>query len=348
MDDVTAETQSYTPLEKPTKITEQQWPDGTVPLVSIRCITYNHVNFIRDAIEGFLMQETTFPVEILIHDDASTDGTADIVREYEAKYPQLIRPVYQTENQYSQGNKPGEFLGPLIRGKYIAVCEGDDYWISSEKLEKQVDFHIEHPRCSISFHRAEIKSYNQSYAADGVSISFGCISLFKKNYFFFEGGSTAPTCTLIYKRKILNVYPESLKKSPVGDMPLKLFSALSGRVGYLDEIWGCRRIGTPGSWNIRTRLDSDKQAEYPEGMIDMLENFKALSPNCWIKELTKRQQKYAIDLLRMKGPGELKKRRKLFLNRKIFTFNGLKIVFMITKGLGAWVVRSSPWALKNG
>jgi len=111
------------------------------PIVSICCITYNHEKYIRDAIEGFLMQKTNFTFEILIHDDASTDKTAEIVREYEQKYPQLIKPIYQTENQYSKGINPGvEFLFPRARGKYIALCEGDDYWIDPLKLQKQVDF----------------------------------------------------------------------------------------------------------------------------------------------------------------------------------------------------------------
>jgi glycosyltransferase involved in cell wall biosynthesis len=152
MDDMTTETKSYIPLEKPTKITEQHWPEGTVPLVSITCITYNHVNFIRDAIEGFLMQETTFPVEILIHDDASTDGTAEIVSEYEAKYPKLIKPVYQNENQYSQGKKPSQFLHAMTLGKYIAACEGDDYWTDPCKLQKQADFLKENNEYVICFH----------------------------------------------------------------------------------------------------------------------------------------------------------------------------------------------------
>ena len=92
-------------LEKPVRISEQVWPDGTVPVVSIFCITYNHVNFIRDAIEGFLIQQTSFPVEIFIHDDASTDGTAEIVKKYAEKYPTLFWTVLQKENQWSKGNK---------------------------------------------------------------------------------------------------------------------------------------------------------------------------------------------------------------------------------------------------
>lgn len=134
---------------------EQKWANDTFPLVSISCITYNHEAFIRDAIEAFLMQKTTFPVEILIHDDASTDGTPRIIREYEEKYPNLIFPIYQTENLYSQGTKISiNFQYPRARGKYIAYCEGDDYWADPLKLQKQVDFleaNDEYSFCSHNF-----------------------------------------------------------------------------------------------------------------------------------------------------------------------------------------------------
>ena len=89
------------------------------PLVSICCITYNHENYIRDAIDGFLMQETDFPFEIIIHDDDSTDATADIIREYEKKYPDVIKPIYQTENQYSKGEKVTLFTLKAARGKSL-------------------------------------------------------------------------------------------------------------------------------------------------------------------------------------------------------------------------------------
>ena len=106
------------------------------PLVSICCITYNHEKFIKDAIEGFLMQKTDFPIEILIHDDASTDGTTEIIKKYEKEYPDLIHAVYQTENQYSQGKKVFPILANQASGKYIALCEGDDYWTDPLKLQK--------------------------------------------------------------------------------------------------------------------------------------------------------------------------------------------------------------------
>jgi glycosyltransferase involved in cell wall biosynthesis len=108
--------------------------------VSVCMLTYNHELFIRQAIEGVLMQETDFPFEVLIQDDASTDSTADIVREYEAKYPDIIKPIYQTENQFSKGVIVIMPLFKKAKGKYIALCEGDDYWTDPQKLQKQVDF----------------------------------------------------------------------------------------------------------------------------------------------------------------------------------------------------------------
>lgn len=124
------------------------------PLVSICCVTYNHAQFIRKCLDGFLMQQTDFPVEILIHDDCSTDGTTEIIREYEAKYPELISPLYEEENQYQHG-KAAEidfYNYRRARGKYIAYCEGDDYWTDPLKLQKQVDFMEANPEYSVCFH----------------------------------------------------------------------------------------------------------------------------------------------------------------------------------------------------
>ena len=123
------------------------------PLVSILCITYNHKDFISQAIEGFLMQNTTFPFEVLIHDDASTDGTSDIVRAYEKKYPEIIKPIYQKENQFSKGVKISlTYQYPRAQGKYLAFCEGDDYWIDPNKLQKQVDLLEKSPEIALCYH----------------------------------------------------------------------------------------------------------------------------------------------------------------------------------------------------
>ena len=120
------------------------------PLVSVNILAYNHALFIRQCLDGVLMQKISFPFEVLIHDDASTDGTADIIREYEARYPDIIKAVYQTENQFSKGVcVERKYLFANSLGKYIALCEGDDYWTDPLKLQKQIDFLESHPDYTI-------------------------------------------------------------------------------------------------------------------------------------------------------------------------------------------------------
>ncbi|MCG2579794.1 MAG: glycosyltransferase family 2 protein [Marinobacter sp.] len=114
--------------------------DLDAPMVSVVCHTYNHEKFIADALNGFLAQVTTFPFEIIVHDDASTDNTPEVIRKYASRYPKIIRLILQTENIYQKGLRPPMFSFPKARGKYIAFCEGDDYWIDKKKLEVQVSF----------------------------------------------------------------------------------------------------------------------------------------------------------------------------------------------------------------
>ncbi len=126
------------------------------PLVSVSCATFNHAAYIRDAIHGLLIQETTFPFNIVIHDDASNDGTAEIVREYENSYPKIIKGVYQERNLFSRGIPRDSYIKPFLLGKYIAVCEGDDYWTDPKKLQIQVSFLEGNPDYVISGHDAFI------------------------------------------------------------------------------------------------------------------------------------------------------------------------------------------------
>jgi len=121
------------------------------PLVSILCITYNHEQFIGKCLESLVSQECDFDFEILIHDDASTDGTQAIIIEFQHKYPEIVKPILQTENQWSI--RPSginlRFNYPRAKGKYIALCEGDDYWIENDKLQKQVAFLENNPDFSM-------------------------------------------------------------------------------------------------------------------------------------------------------------------------------------------------------
>lgn len=130
------------------------------PLVAIHCVTYNHGEYLRDALEGFAMQQTTFPFVAIVHDDASTDNTAEVLREYADKYPDIILPIFETENQHSK-----KTLGIIMKkardvtgAKYLAMCEGDDYWTDQLKLQKQVDFLESHPNISYTCHRYKIQN----------------------------------------------------------------------------------------------------------------------------------------------------------------------------------------------
>lgn len=125
-------------------------------LVAIHCLVYNHEPYLRDCFEGFVKQKTNFRFVAIVHEDCSTDHSADIIREYEAKYPDIFRPIYETENQYSKHDGSlGRIMNEAIDAtgaKYVAMCEGDDYWTDPYKLQKQVDFLEAHPECAVCFH----------------------------------------------------------------------------------------------------------------------------------------------------------------------------------------------------
>lgn len=149
------------------KIMQYWTSDPSKPVVSICTLTYNHGPYIAEAIDSFLMQETDFPFEVLISEDCSTDNTVSIIREYEKKYPTIVKPIYQQENQYSKQIKMNPtFNYPRAKGKYIALCEGDDYWTDPLKLQKQVDFLEEHDDYAISGHDAFIIDENGTHQKD--------------------------------------------------------------------------------------------------------------------------------------------------------------------------------------
>src|SRR5690554_2249908 len=145
----------YTPLVEPTPISSQVWPEGTTPLVATSTLTYNHEPFIRDCLDGILMQKTSFPVRVIIFEDYSTDATREIVKEYQTKYPDLFVTVFAPHNTYGKPERR-EALKPYFEAravaKYIALCEVDDYWIDSLKLQKQVELMEKNKDCTICFH----------------------------------------------------------------------------------------------------------------------------------------------------------------------------------------------------
>lgn len=222
------------------------------PLVSICCITYNQEKYVRDALEGFLMQKTTFPFEIIIHDDASVDRTADIIQEYEKKYPALITAIYQSENQYSSGMRgiAARFTFPKARGKYIAICEGDDYWTDPYKLQKQVDFLEQNMDYSICFHKVRIQKgdlYLEDYITKVPSISSAINDLLIGNYLH--------TCSVIFRKPPGDFPPKYFYKLPIGDYPLWIYVARFGKIFYLNETMAIYRVHENGIWSEKIEWD---------------------------------------------------------------------------------------------
>lgn len=220
-------------------------------VVSIQCLAYNHAPYIRQCLDGFVMQKTNFRFEAIVHDDASTDGTQDIIREYEKKYPDIIKPIYQKENQYSKGI-PG-YITNLItqqcKGKYIAICEGDDYWIDCNKLQLQVDFLETHPDYTMYLHNAIIR-FQDSDAPDRLMSNFVTGDIDTKT--LFEKWHL-PLASVLFKRSILdsNEYKE-LSKDVHGGFLLFLVSAKVGKIYGLSKCLSVYRKNRGGASNRLT------------------------------------------------------------------------------------------------
>lgn len=221
------------------------------PQVSIICITYNHVRFIRDALEGFINQKTDFKFEILIHDDASTDGTAEVVREYMGKYPELIRGVLQKENIWSKGNKDAliDFLFPMVQGKYVALNEGDDFWTDEHKLQKQFDFMESHPDATLCFHPVKVCWDDNSHPD---SIFPPATYRFNKDILSLEDlldHNFIQTNSVMYRWRF---HKDPLKLIPrnilPGDWFLHLLHAQIGKIYFMPDIMAVYRRHTGSVW----------------------------------------------------------------------------------------------------
>lgn len=227
---------SYQQLPEPIPITEQQWSEDTVPLVCTRTMTYMHEPFIRYCIEGILMQKTTFPVRVCIHDDASTDATAVIVREYQAKYPKLIWAYYRKENTYKHPERTkllGDFMAWASAGKYQALCEGDDYWTDPLKLQKQVEFLEGNEEYSACFTNSEIINESGIWCETFVAnLRQGVVPI---KDIFMQGGGIYPTASIVVRTAIYESGLHGSIQELAGDTLLIINAAIHGKVFFLNQ-----------------------------------------------------------------------------------------------------------------
>jgi glycosyltransferase involved in cell wall biosynthesis len=305
-------------LAEPIEITKQTWPDILQPLVSIHCIAYMHENYIRDAIEGFLMQQTTFKVEIWIHDDASTDNTANIIREYEKKHPQLFVATYQVENQYKKNPKTDNYIKPPPRrGKYIAMCEGDDYWTDPLKLQKQVEFLEGNEQYVMCYH------YNQQRRGDRV---LPLLIPRKSRDFSADELIATPdgiaTATKVHR----NIYtdPRLPEKVPRGDYGLNALLGIFGACKFMPDIKpSIRRLHDGGVWSSKSA--NSKSYGIINTKIKIYTYFREIDDNRRANISLRALYDAIEENLFVLEPGH--KEFKIGLNRTRLIYNCLKLDF---------------------
>lgn len=210
-------------------------------MVTIQCLVFNHEPYIRKCLEGFVMQKTNFRYEAIVHDDVSTDGSVNVIKEFEEKYPGIIKPIYETENQFSKNDGSlNRVIEEHTRGKYIALCEGDDYWTDPNKLQKQVDYMESHPECSLVFHNAFIEkaSIGKIVSSHRICSHPGEISLRK----IIRDGGLIPTLSIMYRAAAFKEFNNFPFNCPVGDLRIQTYAAMVGKVHYMNEIMGVYRL----------------------------------------------------------------------------------------------------------
>ncbi|QLE78817.1 glycosyltransferase [Francisella sp. Scap27] len=223
------------------------------PLLSVYCATYNHEKYIRQSIDSFLMQETDFPFEVLINDDCSTDDTVKIISEYQEKYPNIIKPIFQVENQNDKGITPFvDIMMPISKGKYIATCEGDDYWIDPLKLQKQVDFLEENPNFMGCVHATKLVKEFEETSEVIPHNTYG------KDVFTFENYSKAEcyfhtsSCVYRYEGKYKQQVDEYFKHA-CGDWYFSMVFSSFGPIKYINEMMSVYRIHSQGMWSAKSK-----------------------------------------------------------------------------------------------
>ena len=299
-------------------------------LVSICAVCYNHAPYLRQALNGFLSQKLTYPdpetkeerhfsIEILIHDDASPDGSADIIREYQERFPDIVKPILQTENQYSQGitNISGAFNFPRAKGKYITLMDCDDYWQSKDKLSLQVAYMEAHPECQLCVHAAEVRNDNGDLVDKNLMRPYRKDRDLTISELIDKAGSF-PFGSMMLRKEVVENLPEYYVNCPVGDRPLELMAAerawridvpkhdvldeagnvvnrpeegtgKTAAAHYIDRPLSVYRFNGAGSWTSSMKDDDpaayrEKQDTYARQMREMYEGFDRATEGVFHKE----------------------------------------------------------------
>lgn len=264
--------------------------------VSVKCMAYNHVQYIKQCLDGFVMQKTNFVYEVIVHDDASTDGTDEIIKEYADKYPNIIKPIFETENQYSKHDDSlREIMNRHIRGKYVAICEGDDYWCDPLKLQKQYDLMEEHPEFSLCFHpfyRLRPEGFEPRKHVKRKKI-YNIIDVLKNGLYVHPSAAFYRSCYLKEEG-----VPKFYDECPVGDVAMRYYYATKGDFGFIDEIMSVYRVFTPGSWTIGQRYNIRKKWKHLFCMLQVLDDYNIYTHGVYVNYIKKLKYERCMDFIK--------------------------------------------------
>ena len=228
--------------------------------VTVDMLVYNHEKYLAKAIEGVLMQQGDFSIELLIHDDASTDASPAIIRDFQSRYPAVIKPILQTENQFSRGvSILGTYQIPRYTGDYIAYCEGDDYWTDAQKLQKQITFLEQHPDFVAVAHNVKFVDDDGNDYQGSVPKRWTAMPDYEftlrdtdKHQMFGQTASRVYRNFWKDRPELIAWYDEA--KHPHGDTKLSLMASCLGRIWVMSDVMSAyRKSFSNDSWAARSK-----------------------------------------------------------------------------------------------
>lgn len=300
-------------------------------MVSVVCMTYNQEKYIKKCINSLINQKTTFQYEIIIHDDCSTDGTVSILKKYKEKYKEKICLILQETNQYSKGvNILEEIVMPYVRGKYIAFCEGDDYWCDVNKLQLQVSIMERNPQCWICAHSVSIVNEDDSKLIGKIEPSdTDCI--FSVEEVINGDGGFVGTNSLMMKKEIFGQNYTFLQLSSL-DYFIQILGSLHGGMVYLAKKMSVYRYFSVGSWSSRMYGDKEKFCQQYNKVILTLQRLDKETYNKYHNEIENKILKQEVEILK------LKKMYKNILNNK-----DLLRVLSLKERIKITIMAIMPW-----
>ncbi|QKJ49540.1 glycosyltransferase [Proteus vulgaris] len=249
-----------------------EWIYTDITYVSIICCTYNQELYISDAINSFLSQKTKYKFEIIIHDDCSTDNTSKILATFQERYPNILKIIRPEENLYSKYgvNAPGLNAISQSLGKYIAFCEGDDFWIDKNKIQDQITTLKDNSNINICFTAAKYFDTNKGVILEN-KIAQANKNIFTLSKVIRNGGDFIPTASIIVKKEILNTMPKWFINAPIGDYFLQMYSAREKGAIYLPSVTTLYRVNSIGSWSLsKNKKSIEEMIEFQKEMNKLL------------------------------------------------------------------------------